>query len=422
LTAVEFYDRTPIENVISSLTTKPEKIIFIVSGNLAKKFEKRYERFAKSHKIEDIKGEFRKVFINNLDNIVEVLSDIAEKEEECFFDLTGGCDLMLVAMGIVKQKYSHKNIQMQRFNVNNGVVTDCDKDGNIIYSGAPELSVSENILIHGGDIRYIDNAKNQSSSEKKGTFKWNFTEQFISDVEKMWNICKKNPGNWNINLNILGEIENILKNHNSLNVSIPVSKVENYLSKEKIKDLEIGDFLSILEGEGLVHSLLIDATDISFAYKDIQVKNCLIKAGTVLEIKVLLSAKKLSDDKSKPYYNDAMNGVYIDWDGIFHERQEPIKDTENEIDVILMKGIVPVFISCKNGAVDDDELYKLETVANRFGGLYAKKVLIATYLGKKSKESKKYFEKRAADMGIRFIDNFHKKTEKEILELIESLA
>lgn len=61
------------------------------------------------------------------------------------------------------------------------------------------------------------------------------------------------------------------------------------------------------------------------------------------------------------------------------------KDTENEIDVVLMKGLTLIFISCKNGQVDDDELYKLESVTNRFGGLYAKKVLIATYLGKKTK-------------------------------------
>lgn len=421
MTAVEFYDRTPIENVISSLTTKPEKIIFIVSGNHAKKFKKNYERFAELHKIDNIEVDFRKVMANNLDNIVEVLSEIAETEEECFFDLTGGFDLMLVAMGIVKQKYADKNIQIQRFNVNNGVVTDCDKDGKVIYSGAPKLSVTENIVIHGGNIRYEDNPMN-NGKEDKGTYSWNLTEQFIADVEKMWELCKKNLGNWNINLNVLCEIERILNSKKQLDVSIPVSAVEHYLQKENIKKLNIEDFLRKLEGKNLIHSLRVDGVNISFVYKDMQVKNCLIKAGTVLEIKVLLAAKQLTDENGEQYYSDSMNGVYIDWDGVFHDKNDPIKDTENEIDVILMKGIIPVFISCKNGAVDDDELYKLETVAERFGGLYVKKVLIATYLGNKKGTSRKYFEKRAADMGIRFIADFHKKGNEEILEIIRGLA
>ena len=49
---------------------------------------------------------------------------------------------------------------------------------------------------------------------------------------------------------------------------------------------------------------------------------------------------------------------------------------------MLMRGVIPVFVSCKNGAVDSNELYKLNTVADRFGSIYAKKIIAATYLGK----------------------------------------
>ena len=43
MTAVEFYDRTPIENVISSLTTVPD--IFIGDGKVMKKFDSVYRTF-----------------------------------------------------------------------------------------------------------------------------------------------------------------------------------------------------------------------------------------------------------------------------------------------------------------------------------------------------------------------------------------
>ena len=52
-------------------------------------------------------------------------------------------------------------------------------------------------------------------------------------------------------------------------------------------------------------------------------------------------------------------------------------DVKNEIDVMLLEGFCPVFISCKNGKVDQMALYELDTVAKRFGGKYAKKILMA---------------------------------------------
>ena len=70
-------------------------------------------------------------------------------------------------------------------------------------------------------------------------------------------------------------------------------------------------------------------------------------------------------------------GVVIDWD-MFDGAA--VCRTINEIDVMAMRGTVPVFVSCKNGRFDANELYKLNTVAERFGGKYAKKVLVSTSL------------------------------------------
>ena len=99
-------------------------------------------------------------------------------------------------------------------------------------------------------------------------------------------------------------------------------------------------------------------------------------------MKVFLAALEAQENDGTKTYNDVMNGVYIDWDGDISTDQNGY-DTENEIDVIMMHGMVPVFVSCKNGYVDKDELYKLNAVATRFGGKYAKKVLVATSLVQK---------------------------------------
>ena len=69
-----------------------------------------------------------------------------------------------------------------------------------------------------------------------------------------------------------------------------------------------------------------------------------------------------------------------------------------KIDVLTLKGNIPTFISCKSGKMDGNKalpaLYELETVARRFGGKYAKKVLAVT-----SSIGEAYLA-RAEEMGI----------------------
>ncbi len=411
MTAIEFYDRTPIENVISSLTTVPDKIVFIGDSKVKPKFDL-YSAFIGGRKLE-IEIAYRNIKRNDINNIVEVLSEIIETEEQCVFDLTGGEDLVLVAMGIVYERYPDKNIQMQRFNIRNGVVTDCDNDGNVIYSGAPEITVKENIEIHGGQIRF------QTDGDDR-TYLWDLSDDFIADVEKMWSVCRGNPGLWNSQLNVLGELDRCNTQNSELSYSVNISNLQDHLKREGIKYVAVNGLLRLLAKKHLIFYLNDDPEVISFTYKNEQVKKCLNTAGTVLELKVLITAKALKNNDGEAFYTDSMSGVYIDWDGEFHNKNDKIKDTENEIDVILMKGLTPIFISCKNGMVEEDELYKLETVTDRFGGLYAKKVLIATYLGRKSK-SMEHFKQRAKDMKINLIDGVHKLTDAQFAKMVKHL-
>lgn len=159
----------------------------------------------------------------------------------------------------------------------------------------------------------------------------------------------------------------------------------------------------------------------TIAYKNEQVKKCLTKAGQALEMKVFLAAKQALDDEGTPVYDDALNGVVIDWDGRFHdEAVEEIYDTENEIDILLMHNMVPVFISCKNGVVTSDELYKLDAVARRFGGQHAKRVLAATAIDS-MKEAGKYLHQRATDMNICVVKNVQDLADEELVRTIKNL-
>ncbi len=407
MTAIEFFDRTPVENIISSLTTVPDKIIYIGDGNTMESAKAVHKAFLENRGL-NIALDYRSINRNSVNSIVHALTQIVAQEEQCVFDLTGGDDLVLVAMGIVFERFSHKNIQMQRFNVSMGTVKDCDNDGNVLYNGAPTLSVEELIGLHGGAVNH------------KKTQSWELTEDFVRDVELMWDRCRSDPGLWNSQVAVMKETEAFVQKDGDGTVSFTVDILREHLRHVGVKYVPVTGLLAYLKEKKLVLDYQNRDQQVTFRYKNEQVKQCLQKEGNLLELKVLVTAQKAKRKDGTPTYSDSMSGVFIDWDGQFHSKRDKEKDTENEIDVILMKGLCPVFISCKNGSVEDDELYKLSSVADRFGGTYVKKVLIATYVGKQA-DSMEYFRQRAEDMNIELIDGVHKLPPEQFEKTIRNL-
>lgn len=412
MTVIEFFNRTPIKNILSTLTVDFSKIIFVGENKLMRGFKPIYEDFAESR---GIKAEicYRGINRNNLFDIVDVLSEIVEQEDECYFDLTGGDDLALVAMGIVFERYRHKNIQMERINLNTLKASDCDNDNKLISVKTPEISIEEFISLHGGRVCYTDD----TGTDYIGTYKWSFTKDFIDDINSLWQICREDPKRWNQEIGVIIKMCEMAHNENKLDVSVKLSALEDYVKVQNSKYVPITELLYKLEKISVISSLKTENNILEFSFKNHQIKKCLTKAGTVLELKVTVAAMTATRKDDSHVYNEVMNGVCIDWDG----GEQTAADTLNEIDVIMLNGLTPIFVSCKNGHIDDDELYKLESVANRFGGEKVKKVLIATYFGKQG-ESKRHFIKRAEDMGIEFIEQAHSFGEAEFNYIIKQLV
>ena len=188
------------------------------------------------------------------------------------------------------------------------------------------------------------------------------------------------------------------------------------LKQRGIKFVCIAWIMYELQKYGLIHSLIMQDT-ISFVFKNEQVKKALTISGQILELAVAKMMRSIKDDNGDPLYHDVKVGVVIDWD-----RTEETDEyrTINEIDVMAMKGSIPIFISCKNGDFDSNELYKLNTVAEHFGNKYSKKVLVSTELNKLGEKSD-YIRARMVDMGIRNIENVDEMSDGEIERVLKSL-
>ncbi len=398
MTYIEFFDRIASENISACLTYVPDRVIYI--GDNAKLMKKHISNYQKvfsdrGHNIEFIDKTVSK---SNLDNAVDLLSEIVETYDDCIFDITGGEEILTLALGIVYSKYPDKNIQIHKFNLRNNTVYDCDKDGTTIYKDTPTLSIDENIRIYGGEVAY-------GSIDEEKTYKWDLTPDFLKDIDLIWNICRGNVRYWNMQIGILEAAESVGSHRdNKLTTTASRTALEQYLTRHKAKYKTAKGIIAYLLKNGLLTCFEADEKTVTISYKNEQVKKCLTTAGQALEMKIYITAKDILDKDGVPVYDDALNGVVIDWDGEFHdERVEDEYDTENEIDIMLMHDIVPVFISCKNGIVTADELYKLNTVAERFGGQYSKKVLVATSISNFGEQGM-YLRQRAKDMNIKLIE------------------
>ena len=396
---VESFEKAPIENMISVLAAKPEKVVFLGDAAQMREPVRKYQEILNKKGIATevvLKG----IQKNNLKNILSVITVLVEKEEELIFDITGGEDLVLLAFGIIYERYrDKKQIKMQRFNINSGKIIDCDYDQEVSYEDAFCMKIEELISLYGGvvvpeeELPMIDNP--------------------LDIVDRVWNLARRNGTKWNKAHSSLKELERKADtSEESLEVKMDFTNVKKDIGEFQKKYQEVTTLLAEFDKAGLVCELVIDEDRVCYKYKNAFVKRCLVNSGDALEMKCYCEALELSN-KGKSYFNDCCVGVTIDWDGVIHSKDENWKDTTNEIDLILMRGLIPTFVSCKNGKIGEEELYKLNTVAEKFGGKYAKKMLIATKLERENYVAKKAYMKRAEDMGITIIPNAGELTKEE---------
>lgn len=419
MTYIEFFDHAAVENICACLTRAPERVVLV--GDDYDKLVFHCRRYEEIFKNRGFKVDFipRATNENKLQNVLKTLSWVVETYDDCVFGLTGGSDLCLVAIGMISQKYPDKNIKMHRFNLESGKIYGCDQDGvTVAENRQPKLTVEENIRLYGGDVFYDD-------QEEDGTHIWDMNEDFRRDIRTMWRICCSHGNRlWNEQMNVIGAA--VKARPIGLSVSAPRNAVEATLRREGFSMAEHKDLLDELCREGLLLYWHLDSNAVELEFKNDQIKRTMIVAGRALEMYVYLTALEAKDDQGVSTYNDAMTGVYIDWDGKPPKNGD--EDSHNEIDVLLMDGVVPVFVSCKNGTVKVDELFKLKVVAEQFGSKHAKLVLVAPMLDEKKhrsqsmKEQVRYLKQRAEDMGIRVVHNLPGDDQKEANRIVRSFS
>lgn len=377
-TIIELFDSEQIENIVSCFAFKPDKLIFI-GYKIPTKKRKAIENFVHGRGLFP-EFEYITIYDYEMIDVIRKIENIVNENEDCAFELTGGDEVIAAAVGYVAVS---RNLKIFRYDIPSRRAIGIYNCIPPIPDKLPQMSIEEAIKLHNGTI------------VKQDTYpKWSMSEEFINDVMTFWKIYSKNCSGWNQYMQrlSLGSSE-FSKRHVTgtfLQTHIPVKIFRTLMGIGFIKDFEL------------------IGNKFSFTFKNSELMHLFVKAGNMLELYTYINVRNITEG-GESFFSDSDIGVMIDLGNTAQTRNS---GTRNEIDVIAMRGVTPVFISCKSGEFKKEALYELQAVAEKFGGQYAKKILVTTYIG--SENTAKYIRQRAQDMGIVLIDHVHEKTPEQL--------
>ena len=381
----EFLGGEPIENLITCMNFKIDKVVFFGYHDVIEERKVGTEKFLKKYcGVQSVV--FHPLSRNDLQSTLGTMRKEVQHERSrknrIYFDITGGESLILVAFGMLSKEFE---TPMHLYDVPNDDMIELDEGASACISKDVEIkkvpmSLKLLIKMHGGKI----------NKNLQKTIKGIDDTEFMSDVEKIYCVAKQNWDYWNPFSNLLREVM-VPVDPATLRVSKRVQTVLTALSESnnRLKTVrKLNEIVDSLAGEGILLDVYHADGNYRFRFKNKAVKDCLWEGGSILELHTC--------QLEAAHSSECQVGVHIDWDGVIHSQTGV--DVLNEIDVLSLEGNIPTFISCKSGKMGGQQtlhaLYELDTVARRFGGKYARKVLVT------AKDPGDVYLERAREMGI----------------------
>lgn len=390
---VEFYDKENLENVFSLLSMTYDKVLFITfsddKSNEAFENDEPLKRFIK-RRAPHLEIGTVNVTEKKFTDIIDALSRAVNEKDAYDFDLTGGSEIVIAAIGHVVATSDNPNLSIHQYDIKTGSTVFRHPEYEILKreQSAPKLSVPEIISLHGG----------KAAAERNELYP---------------NVIKLREGI----LKLFNAVKNCSKEWNTF-CSIPFTEA---LNKDKMvitKSVENGNYMNVCRkiGDELEKAELI--TDIEIYKKNGRfyyeyTLNCkkeerflYEKSGNILEYYTYLAATECGA------YTDVCVSVEVDIDGLITQDNT---DTTNEIDVMASSGHVPFCISCKNKAAINEHLYEILAVSKNYCGKYAIPVVVS------NANNLPAIEKRAKAMGIVLIDNISDLTYEDFKRKLKCL-
>ena len=119
---------------------------------------------------------------------------------------------------------------------------------------------------------------------------------------------------------------------------------------------------------GLILDLVITEDEIRFSFPDETIRFWLRDIGSVLELQVYHACL------AAECFDDVVMSAVVNWEGGSNQRD----GVTNEIDVMAVRGVQPVFISCKTSEIKTEALNELSVLRDRFGGKGSRAIIVTS--------------------------------------------
>ena len=367
-TLIELYDERPLENVLGALMFRPETVVVLCPGAVLNggTFQKVIRNYL-SYRGVDTAVELVYADMYNASAIVSCLTEVTDRHEDCVLDITGGTDNALFAAGVLCATRDVPAITYSRrlnryFSINKAPF------GNELPCEL-HFTAEDCFLMAGGSVREgrVDNS---------------VLDKYMGFFKPFFDVYMRRRTDWTATVNYMQAVSGAVNGKICLDVDAPLS-VKSRRGTNTVKPAILEDFRRM----GFLKDLRVEGGRVHFRFRDEQVRFWLRDIGSVLETYVY----KLCLDSGA--FDDVATSVIVDWEG-----EKTAASVSNELDVVVTKGIVPIFISCKTCEIKTEALNELAVLRDRFGAGIARAVIVST------SKCQTVNRHRAAELGITVFD------------------
>ncbi|MCR5034962.1 MAG: DUF1887 family protein [Clostridia bacterium] len=367
-TLIELYDERPLENVLGTEMFRPEETIMlcppeVVSDKVLRESLNKYFAYRGC----PVKVTTVPVSLLDAAKVEKQLRKILEEYEDCAIDISGGTDASLFAAGVACGDtpvftYSHKKNSF--FEIQNAPFAR-SLPCNVILDARSCFLMAGGTLLPGREDN--EDLKNR-----------------LPQIDALFAVFRKYRRIWRRQIGYYQAISS--SEPGILNADGPkTAKVDH----GRVTADE--DMLRELAGVGLIRNLQIDMDRIRFEFPDEMVRFWLRDIGSVLELQVFSACLEAG------CFDDVVLSAVVNWEGGSTQRNA----VTNEIDVVAVQGIEPLFISCKTSDIRTEALNELAVLRDRFGGRRSRAIIVTSAPANRNRA---LMRMRAAELNIEVIE------------------
>lgn len=393
-TLIELYDNEAIENILAPIAIHPERVIYLwdesVNGMVDGNREGGIRRFLNSQKPVS-SAIFYEIESTELADIRKELEKILGQYEDCVIDFTGGSGILFFAVSMYARDHHTPGFFIDFSSRKMVDLFGCEKLTREFQM--PSLTSKELFRITGGSVYRYGNFEE--------TWK---EEQFQDDIRKVWDLYLQNPDSWHNQMEYLEYVNEHYGNPSSSLAILAPTMINAYKRMYKTDGRLLEEWKKI----GILQYFYTENNRVHILFKNDAIKRCVTKMKSSLLLYMYAMAM------SSGLFDEVRISLMVDSDEISRQYH----NVASKIDLLLMKGIIPIFVKCTVNAPTRQDLEGLYMQARKFGGRLSKMLIVTT---KDVRYAHPATAESARSLGIEVLDRYD-LPQKNFLKQLEWIA